>query len=325
MEILLTQENNDTKTIVFKESLILDASEFSHIEINSFVKELDFKVLNETDIIIYNKETKFIKIKNALLLLQENDDVSNAEGSYAFSLSFLDYEVSSYIHYLDLLESSKATAYDFNTSFLDYIFLEENAIDENILNPRIQVEEEIIALKIETEKEDSKNGIFDEEKLSPVLKPEPEPEPDSEKERDGFYARAIADYVASGETELNMVEDGYFFILPRYSENGWWYGIDEQGVDGWIPSNYLRECSEEEQLRLEQMQREQTDHGEFLVAMNRSYRNLKDNGHRISMTPKVPPVFMVNMNMDKGDTRGHADDSSSSSDTDIVSSNTTRQ
>merc|ERR1712130_338717 len=37
------------------------------------------------------------------------------------------------------------------------------------------------------------------------------------------------------------------------------YAIDEDGIDGWVPSNYLDRCSEEEQISLKEEHRKQAE------------------------------------------------------------------
>eukprot|EP01084_Bolivina_argentea_P129214 228240_1 len=48
------------------------------------------------------------------------------------------------------------------------------------------------------------------------------------------------DYMAVDEDQLNMKENEIFFIM-KILESGWCYAVEENGNDGWIPSNYLKE------------------------------------------------------------------------------------
>ena len=73
MKIQAIDKNNLKKSFDIEESLTIDASNLSYLKVNSFVKELDFKILNDSDIVIYFEESKFIKIKNAMEFLIKNN------------------------------------------------------------------------------------------------------------------------------------------------------------------------------------------------------------------------------------------------------------
>ncbi|ETO20977.1 hypothetical protein RFI_16228 [Reticulomyxa filosa] len=53
-----------------------------------------------------------------------------------------------------------------------------------------------------------------------------------------FRCRAINDYYASVADELDLRE-GCEYVIMQVSPSGWWYAVDENGEDGWVPSNYL--------------------------------------------------------------------------------------
>ena len=50
---------------------------------------------------------------------------------------------------------------------------------------------------------------------------------------------AINDYNAAVDDELDLKKGQLYTILQK-SESGWWYARNENGEEGWIPSNYLK-------------------------------------------------------------------------------------
>jgi len=53
-----------------------------------------------------------------------------------------------------------------------------------------------------------------------------------------FRCRAINDYYASVTDELDLKE-GQEYTIMQTSPSGWWYAVNADGEDGWVPSNYL--------------------------------------------------------------------------------------
>ena len=58
-----------------------------------------------------------------------------------------------------------------------------------------------------------------------------------------FQCRAINDYYASVTDELDLKE-GQIYTIMQTSPSGWWYAVNEDGEDGWVPSNYLERIDE---------------------------------------------------------------------------------
>ena len=79
----------------------------------------------------------------------------------------------------------------------------------------------------------------------------------AEKEEE-FYVRAITDYYGVAADELDLKESAIYTVIQT-TESGWWYAIDEDGIDGWVPSNYLDKCSEQEQRELREQHRKQAE------------------------------------------------------------------
>jgi len=53
-----------------------------------------------------------------------------------------------------------------------------------------------------------------------------------------FRCRAINDYYASVTDELDLKEGAEYTVMQT-SPSGWWYAVNDDGEDGWVPSNYL--------------------------------------------------------------------------------------
>eukprot|EP00485_Elphidium_margaritaceum_P012424 CAMPEP_0202687288 /NCGR_PEP_ID=MMETSP1385-20130828/2985_1 /ASSEMBLY_ACC=CAM_ASM_000861 /TAXON_ID=933848 /ORGANISM="Elphidium margaritaceum" /LENGTH=830 /DNA_ID=CAMNT_0049342055 /DNA_START=33 /DNA_END=2525 /DNA_ORIENTATION=- len=79
-----------------------------------------------------------------------------------------------------------------------------------------------------------------------------------QQQQQGFYVRAITDYygVAADELDLN---EGAIYSVIQTTESGWWYAIDGDGIDGWVPSNYLDKCTDAEQTELLEQQRKNAE------------------------------------------------------------------
>eukprot|EP01084_Bolivina_argentea_P258085 434953_1 len=131
-----------------------------------------------------------------------------------------------------------------------------------------------------------------------------------------FYAKAIMDYIANDEDQLNIQENGIFYIL-EIVESGWWYGINEVGIDGWIPSNYLRKCdSKETQQLIKQQKNNKTNIGDLLDYKNKdNYLGNFDKYLNIVLPPKVSPV--------QGNITTNDHSSSAPSDTDVANKTVT--
>eukprot|EP01084_Bolivina_argentea_P150499 262830_1 len=78
----------------------------------------------------------------------------------------------------------------------------------------------------------------------------------------GFYVKVIMDYIAGDEDQLDLQQYGLFYVLKTL-DSGWWFGCNNNGKDGWFPSNYLRKCNLLEQNKLKQEQKIQTKIGEM--------------------------------------------------------------
>ena len=57
-----------------------------------------------------------------------------------------------------------------------------------------------------------------------------------------FRCRAINDYYASVTDELDL-KTNHIYTIMQTSPSGWWYAVNEQGEDGWVPSMYLERIS----------------------------------------------------------------------------------
>jgi flagellar motor protein MotB len=66
-------------------------------------------------------------------------------------------------------------------------------------------------------------------------------------EEQEFRCRAINDYYASVTDELDLKEGAYYTIMQT-SPSGWWYAVNDDGEDGWVPSNYLERVDDEEDV-----------------------------------------------------------------------------
>merc|ERR1712113_37777 len=126
-----------------------------------------------------------------------------------------------------------------------------------------------------------------------------------------FYCRAIMDYIGGDEDQLDLKENGIFYIL-EVMESGWWFGIDENGNDGWMPSNYLEKCSLSEQKEIRRQQKQQTDIGDLIGNKMDNYLLNVDKYLNIVLPPIVSIENVGNINTDNG-----LDEFSSSSDSDI--------
>ncbi|ETO26715.1 nephrocystin 1-like protein, partial [Reticulomyxa filosa] len=78
---------------------------------------------------------------------------------------------------------------------------------------------------------------------------------DSEKgdamEEGGFQCTALTDYFSAAVDELDL-RAGAIYTVIQTSPSGWWYAEDEDGQDGWVPSNYLVRLDEEGEDEREQ-------------------------------------------------------------------------
>eukprot|EP01084_Bolivina_argentea_P183310 316344_1 len=53
-----------------------------------------------------------------------------------------------------------------------------------------------------------------------------------------FTCRAISDYYKSVTDELDLKE-GQQYTIMQTSPSGWWYAVNADSEDGWVPSTYL--------------------------------------------------------------------------------------
>ena len=105
---------------------------------------------------------------------------------------------------------------------------------------------------------------------------------------DGFYARCIADYNASDEDQLNIKGNQIVFIMKEL-ESGWWYAIDDDNNDGWIPSNYVEKLNQELEQQLQERKRGSTyDYGD-------NYATNLDKYLNYSLPPEIVPMVIANM------------------------------
>eukprot|EP01084_Bolivina_argentea_P111834 199469_1 len=124
--------------------------------------------------------------------------------------------------------------------------------------------------------------------------------------KQGFYCRAMYDYDDNediNEEQLSFKEGEIFYIL-KTTESGWFYGINEHGLDGWIPSNYVEVFNEEQEKELKEERTPKTDNGESYIdllteSMDKTYNNFKDNNLvygnidkyvNVNLPPKIPDV-----------------------------------
>eukprot|EP01084_Bolivina_argentea_P202356 345762_1 len=63
-------------------------------------------------------------------------------------------------------------------------------------------------------------------------------------EDEEFECIAINDYYASVTDELDLVKDDKYTIMQT-SPSGWWYAVNGDGEDGWVPSNYLERIKDD--------------------------------------------------------------------------------
>ena len=69
-------------------------------------------------------------------------------------------------------------------------------------------------------------------------------------------------------------------------KNGWWYGVDNDRNDGWIPSNYVQ--------RLKDKDRRTKDGVKFVYGNNYNDTNL-DKYLNYSLPPEIVPMVIANM------------------------------
>ena len=101
----------------------------------------------------------------------------------------------------------------------------------------------------------------------------------------GFYVKCIAHYVASDEDQLNL-EEGEIIFIMKTLDSGWWYGIDSNDNDGWIPSNYVKRLEESQE-----QQQQARKNGSLYVYGNNYATNL-DKYLNYALPPKVVPMVV---------------------------------
>eukprot|EP01083_Nonionella_stella_P296912 1008516_1 len=61
---------------------------------------------------------------------------------------------------------------------------------------------------------------------------------------DEFECIAINDYSPRATDELDLVQDRKYTIIQT-SSSGWWYAVNENGKEAWVPSNYLERIKDD--------------------------------------------------------------------------------
>ena len=64
--------------------------------------------------------------------------------------------------------------------------------------------------------------------------------------KEEFKCKAINDYSATVDDELDLKE-GEIYTIMQKDPSGWWYAVNDNGDDGWVPSNYLEDASHKAQ------------------------------------------------------------------------------
>ena len=102
-------------------------------------------------------------------------------------------------------------------------------------------------------------------------------------DQNGFYVKCIADYVASDQDQLSLKENQVIFVMKEL-KNGWWYGVDNERNDGWIPSNYVQRLKDEE--------KQTNDGATFVYGNNYNDTNL-DKYLNYSLPPEIVPMIVT--------------------------------
>ena len=94
---------------------------------------------------------------------------------------------------------------------------------------------------------------------------------------DDFWAIAISDYNASAENELDLKEGHYYSVIDT-SDGGWWYALDEDGIDGWSPATYLERVDQQKNAQLQREYEERMKEEEERRRNTQlTYNNFDDN------------------------------------------------
>lgn len=67
---------------------------------------------------------------------------------------------------------------------------------------------------------------------------------------DDFWAVAKTDYNASAENELDLQEGQHYLVIDT-GDDGWWYILDNDAIDGWAPATYLEKVSPQKNIQLQ--------------------------------------------------------------------------
>merc|ERR1712130_637289 len=104
----------------------------------------------------------------------------------------------------------------------------------------------------------------------------------------GFYVKAVANRTATGEDQLDLNVNALFYILQTF-DSGWWFGLNENGNDGWMPSNYLQRCTVDEVEEIKQQQKQQTNIGDLLEDEMDNYLANVDKYLSIMLPARIVP------------------------------------
>eukprot|EP01083_Nonionella_stella_P127131 385075_1 len=107
-----------------------------------------------------------------------------------------------------------------------------------------------------------------------------------------FWARAVSDYNASAENELDLREGDHYSVIDT-TDDGWWYALDRDGVDGWCPSTYLDKVSPQKNAQLQRDYERQVKEREE-KAREATYHNFDPNEETIMEDNTTDPNALKN-------------------------------
>ena len=97
---------------------------------------------------------------------------------------------------------------------------------------------------------------------------------DKSDDEEKFKCKAINDYNANENDELDLKE-GQEYTITRTASSGWWYAVNADDDEGWTPSNYLERIDNNQQQNILTESKED----------NKSDKNIKRN-YLINITQK---------------------------------------